>query len=262
MEAGFNIMVAVRLGNSGDTYYVIGDFWEIVARLKANRARFRFRSRRWRWPGSFSDLKNVMQPFSVAAVNLSEAQQLQLIYDRNYIHATQDWIKANTRPVQDSVEWWAATRLKDISRSQKQFKTHQERVNTALTAMSLSPNELERAQILALQQTQRLVKQYENRIAKWSQERDKARRREELVSRFEEEMGLSRADLLEVETSSPASRQALYEELAGLDWQRHEISELKAVARLLLRQSKKQHKDKNQNQLSEEANSAVTAKAS
>jgi hypothetical protein len=41
-------MVAVQVGFGKKTYYIIGDFWEIVERLKEQKARFRFRSRRWR----------------------------------------------------------------------------------------------------------------------------------------------------------------------------------------------------------------------
>jgi hypothetical protein len=233
-------MVAVRLANARESYYIIGPFWEIVARLKSSHARFRFRSRRWRWAGSLPELKTLMQPFAVAAVSLSEAQQLQLIYDREHIGPTRCWVSNHTDLINRSVEWWAATRLKkDKARSEKLYQAHKERVATALSALTLTAPELDRAQILALQQTERLVKEYEPRINKWSTEQEKIRRRENLLARFEEEMGLSQENLLEVEASRGASRQALYEELAGLDWSPAEISELKAAAKLLLKQQKR-----------------------
>ncbi len=234
-------MVAVRLGYSQDTYYIIGEFWEIVARLKANHARFRFRARRWRWPDNFAALEAAMWPYAVLPVTLAEAQQRQLLYDRDHIQPTQQWIAAHIGPIRDSVEWWEATRFKrkEDPKSKKLYATHQERVALALAAINLPAAELERDQIVALQQTQRLVEKYESRIAKWATERDKARRREALIARFEDEIGLSRENLLEAEASRGASRQALYEELNGLDWMPHEIAELKAAAKFLLKQKPK-----------------------
>lgn len=233
-------MVAVQIKYSGETYYIIGEFWEIVARLKAHQARFRFRARRWRWWESLSDLERVMQPYPVAAVSQTQAQTLQLEYDRLHIAPTQEWAKAHAGLLQDSVEWWAATRLKpeDNPKRRKLYEAHRAQVATALSAFDLPAVELEREQVLALQQTRRLVEKYGSRITKWATEQVKIRRREEVLARFEEEMGLSQASLLEVESNRNA-RQALYEELAGLEWTPPEISELKAAAKILLRQQPK-----------------------
>jgi hypothetical protein len=234
-------MVGVRLRYSKDTLYVIGDFWEIVGRLKANQARFRFRSRRWRWPDSLDALERAMQPYPVLPVSFSEAQVLQLAYDRVYIKPTQEWVAAHAQLAQLSVEWWEAVRFKrkENPKSRKAFETYREQVALALTITGVPPEELEREHITALQQTRRTVEKYEARITKWAAERTKERRRETLLARFEDEMGLSRENLAEVEALKGASRQALYEELAGLDWMPHEISELKAVAKHLLKEQRK-----------------------
>lgn len=234
-------MVGVRLGYSKETYYIIGDFWDIVERLKANHARFRFRSRRWRWPAGFNALEKVMQPYPVLPVSFSEAQAQQLIYDRAHIHPAQEWLTAHATLAQTSVEWWEAVRYKqkDNPKSRKVFEDYREQVALALNAVDVPPEELERGQIAALQQTRRTLEKYEARINKWAIERAKERRREALLARFEDEMGLSRENLAEVEAIKGASRQALYEELAGVDWMPHEISELKAVAKHLLKEQRK-----------------------
>ncbi len=235
-------MVAVQIRYSNETCYIIGEFWEIVDRLKANQARFRFRARRWRWPDSRVALESTMQPYPVLDVSFGEAQQLQLAYDRLHIAPTQQWIRTQRHSVQLAVEWWEATRLKTTPKSQKEFATLQERATVALASIDLTPTELDRQQVTALQQMRRLIEKYEDRIVKWVGERTKTRRREQVLARFEAEMGLSQANLLEVEIERGAARQALYEELGGLEWTPPEISELKAAARLLLKEHKKAQK--------------------
>lgn len=234
-------MVAVQVRH-GDTFYIVGEFWEIVERLKANRSYFRFRARRWRWPGSRGDLEEAMQPYPVLEITFSQAQALQLEYDRAHIAPTQEWVKAHRNMSQTSVEWWASSRLKPDAKSQKLYNTHRERVELALQVVDKLPAELAREEIVALQQTRRTLEKYESRIVKWVGERAKVRRREEVLHRFETEMGFSREHLVEVEMAGNAARQALYEELAGLEWLPHELSELKALARLLVSQAKKERK--------------------
>ncbi len=232
-------MVAVQV-RYGDTFYIIGDFWEIVERLKAHRAYFRFRARRWRWPESRDALEKTMQPFEVLDTTFSQAQQFQFQYDLEHIAPTQQWLKTHANLVAVSVEWWEATRLKgkEDRKHHKEFATHQERVALALASTDTAPAELDRERIVALQQTQRQVEKYEPRIVKWLGERAKIRRREELLERFEREMGLTRENLLELETTRGAARQALYEEVAALEWQPHEINELKAAVRFLTAQER------------------------
>ena len=234
-------MVAVQI-RYGETFYVIGEFWEIVDRLKAHRAYFRFRARRWRWPETLATLETVMQPFEVRDVTFSQAQALQFQYDLAHIAPTQTWLKVQRGMAEASVEWWQTTRLKDSAnaRQLKQFETHRHRVTTALTALDLPPADLSREQIVAMQQTRRVLETYEPRLLKWLSERAKVRRRETLLDRFEREMGLTRANLVEIETAGSAARQALYEEVAGLEWQPAEISELKAAARLLVAHARKE----------------------
>ena len=233
-------MVAVQV-RYGETFYVIGDFWQIVDRLKAHQAFFRFRARRWRWPEDLTVLQQTMFPFEVQAVSFSQAQQLQLQYDLTHIAPTQAWVKAHANLARLSVEWWEATRLKgkEDARHKKEFDTHAARVALALASVDLPSAELTREQIVALQQTQRTIEKYELRLVKWMGERAKIRRREELLDRFERELALSRANLIEIETTKGASRQALYEEVAGLDWRPTEISELKAAAKFLVGQTRK-----------------------
>ena len=232
-------MVAVQI-RYGETFYVIGEFWEIVERLKAHRAYFRFRARRWRWPETRAALELTMQPFEVLDVTFSQAQALQLQYDLAHITPTQAWLKVQRGLAEASVEWWQTTKLKDAanSRQLKQFETHRDRLATALDALDLPAADLTRDQIVAMQQTRRLLEKYEPRLLKWLGDRAKIRRREALLDRFERELGLTRANLLEIETAGSAARQALYEEVAGLEWQPAEISELKAAARLLATQAR------------------------
>ena len=238
-------MVAVQV-RYGDTFYIIGDFWEIVDWLKAHRAYFRFRARRWRWPESLSVLEKTMQPFAVLEISRSEAQGLQLRYDVEHIGPTQVWLKVQASLAQASVEWWEATKLKDSTnkRQKKEFETHRERVELALASLNTPPADLSREAIVAMQQTQRLVEKYEQRVVKWVGERAKVRRREALLSRFEREMGLTRENLVEAEEARGAARQALYEEVAALDWQPVELAELKAAARFLVTQERKEAKRK------------------
>ncbi len=231
-------MVAVQVGFGKKTYYVIGDFWEIVERLKGQQARFRFRSRRWRWPSNQAALVSTMTPYYVLEGTFLEAQRLQLEYDRVTIAPTQHWLKSHSRMAQASVEWWEAARFKrtEDNRSRKLFEQYRDRVELALGAVDLPPADLEREQLTALQQTRRTMEKYEPRIVKWLAERAKQRRREEVMSRFEREIGLTRQDLMDAEAARGPDRLALYEELAGLEWQPHEISELKAVARHFLKE--------------------------
>jgi hypothetical protein len=231
-------MVAVQVGFGKKTYYIIGDFWEIVERLKGEKARFRFRSRRWRWPAGHAALVSTMTPYYVLEGSFSEAQRLQLEYDRVTIEPTQQWVKSHRHMAQASVEWWEAARFKrkEDSRSRKLFEQYQGRVELAADSVDLPPAELEREQITALQQTRRTLEKYEPRIVKWLADRAKQRRREEVMSRFEREMGLTRRDLIDAEAARGPDRIALYEELAGLEWQPHEISELKAVVRHFLKE--------------------------
>lgn len=231
-------MVAVQVGYNKRTLYVIGDFWDIVARLKSQHARFRFRARRWRWPLSQNALVSTMSPYRVIEANFSEAQSLQLDYDRATIAPTQQWVKSHARMAQASVEWWEATRFRrrDHDRNRKLFEQYRERVETAATVTDLPPGELDKDQIVALQQTRRTLEQYEERIVKWLGERAKERRREEVMARFEREMGLTRQDLLEAEIARGPDRLALYEELGGLEWQPTEISELKSVVKHFLKE--------------------------
>ncbi len=229
-------MVAVQV-RYGDTFYIIGDFWEIVERLKAHRSYFRFRARRWRWPESLNALEMAMQPFEVREVALSEAQRLQLDYDRLHIAPTQEWVSGHTRLAQVSVEWWEAVKLKGKTdkRNEKLYQQHTQRIELALQAAQLPAADLDRDQTFSLQYARRIIEQYEPRIVKWLGERAKERRREELLTRFEREMGLSRAQLAEVEAERGPARLALYEELGGLEWQGPDITELKAAVRLLLK---------------------------
>lgn len=240
-------MVAVQVGYDKKTFYVIGDFWDIVERLKGQRARFRFRSRRWRWPLSHTALVSTMFPYHVLEGSFSEAQTRQLEYDRATIEPTQQWIKSHARMAQVSVEWWEAARLKrrDDARNRKIFEQYRSRVETALAVVDLPPVELDRDQIVGLQQTRRTIEAYEERIVKWMGERAKQRRREEVMERFEREMGLTRQDLMEAEIARGPDRLALYEELAGLEWQPHEVSELKTVVKHFLKEYRanlKKHK--------------------
>ena len=232
-------MVAVQMRYKGDTYYIIGDFWEIVERLKEHQARFRFRARRWRWPESLSSLEQTMQPYPVMDISYSEAQVLQLAYDRVHMGPTQQWLNTHRHSLQLLMEWWEATRLKDNAKSQKAFARLKEQAEQALTVINLPTHELEREQVMALQQSRRMLEKYEERIVKWVGERVKARRREQVLARFESEMGLSRQNLLEIEQERGASRQALYEELAGLEWTSPEITELKTAAKILIKQHNK-----------------------
>lgn len=231
-------MVAVQVGYAKTTYYIIGDFWEIVERLKGQQARFRFRSRRWRWPSSYPALISTMLPYYVLEGTFAEAQRLQLEYDRVTIAPTQQWIKSHTNMAQASVEWWEATRFKrkEATRTRKLFEQYRDRVELAVRAVDQPSAKLEREQIAALQQTRRTVEKYEARIVKWLAERARQRRREEVMARFEREMGLTRHDLLEAEAARGPDRLALYEELAGLEWQPHEVSELKAVVKHFLKE--------------------------
>lgn len=231
-------MVAVQVGYDKKTFYVIGDFWDIVERLKGQHARFRFRARRWRWPQSHSALVSTMFPYHIIEGNFSEAQTRQLEYDRTTIGPTQQWLKSHVRMAQASVEWWEATRFKrrDDNRTRKLFEQYRERVEAALGILEMPPAELDREQIVALQQTRRTLEQYEERIAKWLGERAKQRRREEVITRFEREMGLTRQDLMDAEIARGPDRLALYEEVAGLEWQPHEVSELKAVVKHFLKE--------------------------
>ncbi|HEX2913127.1 MAG TPA: hypothetical protein VH186_20155 [Chloroflexia bacterium] len=235
-------MVAVKVRNSDKTLYIIGEFWEIVERLKAQGAYFRFRSRRWRWPGGLSELEATMSPYVVLEGGRNEAHALQLEYDRAHIEPTRQWIKAHTRMSQLSVEWWQEAKLgrRQDSKARKEYEQYRERVELAFASLDILAEELERDQITALQQTQRTVEKYEGRIVKWLADRTKARRREELLARFEQEMGYTRDNLLEAEAARGAARQALYEEVAGLDWLPHEISELKVAARALLKQRRQE----------------------
>src|SRR4051812_15652941 len=115
-------MVAVQMRYKGDTYYIIGEFWEIVERLKAHHARFRFPARRWRWPESLSSLEETMQPYPVLDISYAEAQMLQLAYDREHMGPTQQWLHTHRHSLQLLVEWWEATRLRDNKKSQKAFE--------------------------------------------------------------------------------------------------------------------------------------------
>ena len=231
-------MVAVQVGYDKKTFYVIGDFWDIVERLKGQHARFRFRARRWRWPLSHSALVSTMFPYHIIEGNFPEAQARQLDYDRATIGPTQQWVKSHSNMARASVEWWEATRFKrkDDARTRKLFEQYRERAATAQTVTEVPPAVLDREQIVALQQTRRTLEQYEERIVKWLGERAKQRRREEVMSRFEREMGLTRQDLIEAEIARGPDRLALYEELAGLEWQPHEISELKSVVKHFLKE--------------------------
>ncbi len=231
-------MVAVQVGYDKKTFYVIGDFWDIVERLKGQHARFRFRARRWRWPLSQTALVSTMSPYQIIEGNFSEAQASQLEYDRATIAPTQQWVKSHGRMAQASVEWWEATRFKrkDDDRTRKLFEQYRNRVETAATVTETPPGELDREQIVALHQTRRTLEQYEERIVKWLGERAKQRRREEVMARFEREMGLTRQDLMEAEIARGPDRLALYEELGGLEWQPGEISELKSVVKYFLKE--------------------------
>ena len=231
-------MVAVQVGYDKKTFYIIGDFWDIVERLKGQHARFRFRARRWRWPLSQSALVSIMFPYHIIEGNFSEAQARQIDYDRTTIGPTQQWLKSHVRMAQASVDWWEATRFKrrDDSRTRKLFEQYRERVETALGILEMPPPDLDKDQIVALQQTRRTLEQYEERIVKWLGERAKQRRREEVMSRFEREMGLTRQNLIEAEIARGPDRLALYEELAGLEWLPPEISELKSVVKHFLKE--------------------------
>ncbi|MDB5078977.1 MAG: hypothetical protein JWP00_901 [Chloroflexi bacterium] len=231
-------MVAVQVGFDKKTFYIIGDFWDIVDRLKGHQARFRFRARRWRWPSNHPALISSMSPYYVLEGSFSEAQALQLEYDRVTIAPTQQWVKSHARIAQVSVEWWEEARFKrkDDARTRKVFEQYRDRVALALTVVDTGPAELEREQIVALQQTRRTLEKYEERVVKWLGERAKQRRREEVMARFEREMGLTRQDLLEAEAARGPDRLALYEELAGLEWQPHEVSELKTVVKHFLKE--------------------------
>lgn len=231
-------MVAVQVGFEKKTFYIIGDFWDIVDRLKGQNARFRFRARRWRWPSNHPALVSAMSPYYVLEGTLSEAQVLQLAYDRVTIASTQQWVKSHVRMAQVSVEWWEEARLKrfDSTRNRKLFEQYRSRVEIALGVVDHPAAELEREQIVALQQTRRTLEKYEERVVKWLGERAKQRRREEVMVRFEREMGLTRQDLMEAEIARGPDRMALYEELAGLEWQPHEVSELKAVVKHFLKE--------------------------
>src|SRR4051812_12824946 len=99
-------MVAVQIGYDKKTFYVIGDFWDIVEKLKSQHARFRFRARRWRYPSSHHTLVSTMFPYHVLEGTFSEAQNRQLDYDRTTIAPTQQWVKSHVRMAQVSVEWW------------------------------------------------------------------------------------------------------------------------------------------------------------
>lgn len=237
-------MVAVQVGYNKKTFYVIGDFWDIVQRLKGQQARFRFRARRWRWPQSQAALESTMFPYHVLETSFSEAQASQLEYDRATIAPTQDWLKSHTRMAQVSVEWWETARLKGKtdSRNLKLFEQHRQRVETALSVLDQPAVELAREQIVALQQTRRLLETYEERIVKWLGERAKERRREELLVRFEREMGLTRQDLMEAEIARGPDRIAIYEELAGLEWHSAEVSELKTAIKHSLKEYRAQLK--------------------
>src|SRR5947209_178679 len=134
-------MVAVQVGFEKKTFYIIGDFWDIVDRLKGQNARFRFRARRWRWPSNHSALVSTMSPYYVLEGSLSEAQVLQLEYDRVTIAPTQQWVKSHARIAQVSVEWWEETRLKrkDDVRNRKLFEQYRSRVEIASGVVDMPP---------------------------------------------------------------------------------------------------------------------------